>query len=148
MGLVDEGDGWDGPKYVSNKVYLMEHMEYSQLINSYTNSDGHRAFELMSLRLPKEWEIESEDQKLARTIVEACLQKSFGFKLAHGMILKLTGETLGSFWRANDGCDIMPWTYAHWLRYGITYWTQNGLPPPLDFQAILPNKTGSLLEEA
>jgi hypothetical protein len=41
-----------------------------------------------SLSLPKEGEIESAE---AREIVEACLQKSFGFNLAHGLILRVLG---------------------------------------------------------
>ena len=57
-----------------------------------------------------------------RAIVKACLQRSFSFKLAHGMILKLGAETLGSLWRANEGSDNIPRTYGHCLRHGITYW--------------------------
>lgn len=53
-----------------------------------------------------------------REIVEACLQKSFGFKLAHELILWVFGDTLGSLWRKHEGPDNVPGTYVHWLRHG------------------------------
>lgn len=144
-GLVDEEDGWNGPEYVAKYVYAIEYMVGSQLINEFTNWDGKRAFELMSLSLPKEGEAESADQREARQIVQACLQKSFGFKLAHGLILRVLGDTLGSLWRKHEGSDDVPGTYAHWLRYGIAYWNQNELPARLEFQVIEPFKRGPLL---
>ena len=147
MGLVDEEDGWDGPKYVAEHVYAVEFMVGAQLINQYTDWDGQRAFNLMSLPLPKEGEIESTEQKQAREIVEACLQKSFGFKLAHGLILRVLGDTLGSMWRKHEGSDNIPGTYAHWLRHATMYWTQDEIPRPLEFKVMNPLKTGPLLRE-
>ncbi|MCJ1290708.1 hypothetical protein MMC34_002250 [Xylographa carneopallida] len=147
MGLIDEEDDWNGPKYVAEHVYAIEYMVGSQLINEFTAWDGQKAFRLMSLSLPKEGEVESEEQKQAREIVEACLQKSFGFKLAHGLILKVLGPTLGSLWRQHEGSDDVPGTYAHWLRHATVYWNQDELPPALDFQVIEPYKRGPLLRE-
>jgi Capsular polysaccharide synthesis protein len=118
MGLIDEEDNWDGPKYVAEHIYAMDYMVGSQLINVFTAWNGPKAFELMSLSLPKEDEAESAEQKQAREIVEGCLQKSFGFKLAHGLILRVMGDTLGSLWRKKQDSDNHPGTYAHWLRYG------------------------------
>lgn len=148
LGLKDEEDGWDGPKYAAERVYAMEYMEGSQLINEYTAWNGFKAFDLMSLSLPKDGEIEVADQKQAREIVEGCLQKSFGFKLAHGMILKVFKETLGSLWRKHEGSDFVPGTYAHWLRQGMIYWCPDNLPPRMEFQVIPPLKRGPLLREA
>ena len=147
MGLIDEEDSWNGPKYAAEHVFAIEYMIGSQLINEYTAWNGPRAFELMSLHLPKDGEVESEDQKLARGIVEACLQKSFGFKLAHGLIVRVLGETLGSLWRKHTGSDNVPGTYAHWLRQGMIYWTPDELPEALDFKEIAPFKRGPLLRE-
>ncbi len=147
MGLVDEEDGWNGPKYVAEHVYGIEFMVGSQLINEITGWDGQKAFNLMSLSLPKEGEVESAEQKQAREIVEACLQKSFGFKLAHGLILRVLGDTLGSLWRKHEGSDNVPGTYAHWLRHGTVYWNQDGIPPTLEFKVIEPFKRGPLLRE-
>ncbi|RFU27233.1 hypothetical protein B7463_g9116, partial [Scytalidium lignicola] len=147
MGLVDEEDGWNGPKYVAENIYAMDFMVGSQLINDITAWDGQKAFNLMSLSLPKDGEVESAEQKQAREIVEACLQKSFGFKLAHGMILRVYSDTLGSLWRKHVGSDIAPGTYAHWLRYGTVYWTQDEVPLKLDFKVIKPFKKGPLLRD-
>ncbi|TVY85676.1 putative glycosyl transferase, partial [Lachnellula willkommii] len=75
MGLVDEEGCWDGPRYCAEKVYAIEYMVGSQLINEMTAWDGPKAFRLMSLSLPGDGEAESAEQGQAREIVEACLQK-------------------------------------------------------------------------
>ncbi|KAF7917255.1 uncharacterized protein EAE97_012048 [Botrytis byssoidea] len=145
LGLVDENDNWNGPRYSAEHVYAIEYMEGSQLINEFTAWNGQKAFDLMSLSIPRNGEAESPEQKQAREIVEACLKRSFGFKLAHGLILRVLGETLGSLWRKHDGSDIVPGTYADWLRYGMIHWTQDELPPRMDFQIMEPIKRGPLL---
>ncbi|KAI1327781.1 hypothetical protein F5Y16DRAFT_185379 [Xylariaceae sp. FL0255] len=147
MRLVDEDGGWDGPRYCAEKVYAIEYMQGSQLINEFTDWNGPEAFRLMSLTLPKDGEEVSEDQRKAREIVEACLSKSFGFKLAHGIIIKVLGETLGSLWRKHTGSDDVPGTYGHWLRYGMIHWCPDTLPERLEFEVIPPAKRGPLLEE-
>ncbi|PSR93981.1 hypothetical protein BD289DRAFT_405335 [Coniella lustricola] len=146
MGTVDEQDGWDGPRYIRDHVYVMDYMSGSQLINDLTAWDGTRAFNLMSLRVPGPGETESDDQKAARDIVEACLSRSFAFKLAHGLIIAVLGETLGSLWRSHPGSDIVPGTYAHWLRYGMVHWTPDVLPQPVEFRMVTTYKNGPLLE--
>ncbi|KAI1106437.1 hypothetical protein F4804DRAFT_330232 [Jackrogersella minutella] len=145
VGLVDEGDDWNGPRYFADHVYAIDYMVGSQLINEFTCWDGKKAFDLMSLTLPKHGEVESAEQKQARDIVEACLQRSFAFKLAHGLIIRVYGCTLGSLWRDHEGSDNVPGTYAHWLRYATMYWNQDELPGALKFQVIEPFKTGPLL---
>ncbi|KAF1974888.1 hypothetical protein BU23DRAFT_460615 [Bimuria novae-zelandiae CBS 107.79] len=147
MSCVDEDDGWDGPKYCAEHVYAVEYMQGSQLINEFTAWDGEKAFRLMSLPLPKEEEEESEEQREARLIVEGCLSRSFGFKLAHGLIIKVLGQTLGSLWRANEGADDVPGTYAHWLRHGTMYWCPDELPERQEWQVEEPIKRGPLLRE-
>jgi hypothetical protein len=147
MGSSDPEDNWDGPRYTTEHVYAIPYIVGSQLINELTAWDGKKAFELMSLKLPNEVEVESEEQGKAREIVEQCLGRSFGFKLAHGLILKVLGDTLGSLWRKNTGSDDVVGTYAHWLRHGTVYWTQDGLPTRLEFERISPFKVGPLLRE-
>lgn len=147
MSLIDEEDGWDGPRYAAENIYAIEYMEGSQLINVFTSWDGPRAFELLSLSLPNAGEDETPKQGEAREVVEGCLSRSFGFKLAHGLILRVVGETLGSLWRKHDGSDNVPRTYAHWLRYGMIHWTQDQLPPAMMFKVERPIKVGPLLQE-
>lgn len=150
MGLVDEADGWDGPRYVAEHVWAIEFMEGSQLINEYTAWSGPEAFRLLSLSLPPSGRAEDESaaQARAREIVEGCLRRSFGFKLAHGLILRVLGPTLGSLWRAHEGSDVVPGTYACWLRSAMIYWTPVALPPRDPKLAVLraPLKVGRLLE--
>ncbi|KAL9003029.1 MAG: hypothetical protein Q9188_004080 [Gyalolechia gomerana] len=147
MGLVDEEDNWDGPKYVAEHVYAIKFMVSSQLINDFTGWDGLKAFELLSLPLPAMGEVVSAEQKQAREIVETCLQKSFGFKLAHGMILRVFGDTLGSLWRKHEGSDNVPGTYARWLRHGPMYWNQDMIPAPVKYTDTEPIKRGQSLKE-
>lgn len=147
MSLIDEEDRWYGPEYVAKHVFAMEFMEGSQLINYMTAWNGPKQFGLMSLSLPTHDETETVEQKEARIIVEACLQRSFGCKLAHGLILRVMGDTLGSLWRRHEGSDDVPGTYAHWLRYGTLYWNRTQMPTRLDFQVIEPLKRGPLLRE-
>lgn len=148
MGLIDEEDEWNGPKYVAEHVYAIDYMEGSQLINESTAWNGPEAFRLMSLSLPKEGEAESEDQAKAKEIVEECLRRSFGFKLAHGLILRVMGDTLGSLWRKHEGSDAVEGTYADWLRYGVVNWCQDELPRALKLDVMEPFKVGSMLREA
>jgi hypothetical protein len=147
MGLIDDQDDWDGPKYVAEHVYSIEHLVGSRHIDDMTGWDGKKAFDLMSLSLPKEGEAETAEQKQAREIVEASLQKSFGVKLAHGIIVRMFGDTLGSLWRKHVGSDDVPGTYAHWLRHGTMYWNPDVIPPHLDFKVVEPFKRGPLLRE-
>ncbi|KAL7004486.1 hypothetical protein EMMF5_005967 [Cystobasidiomycetes sp. EMM_F5] len=147
MSIIDAEDGWNGPEYVAEHVYAMEFMVGAQLINEYTQWNGTRAFELMSLHLPIRDQAESSDQEQARKIVEACLSKSFSFKLAHGLIIRVLGETLGSLWRSNPGSDIVSDTYAHWLRFGIERWTQYETPERVPFKPYNAIKRGKLLAE-
>lgn len=145
MGLVDDDDAWNGPKYAAEHVYAMDFMVGSQLINDMTAWSGARQFELMSLPLPRDGEPASKDQQLAREVVESCLRRSFGFKLAHGLIIRVMGDTLGSLWRKHTGADNVPGTYGDWLRHGMVHWCPKELPPRLEFTEIAPLKRGPLL---
>ncbi|KAI1819774.1 hypothetical protein F4861DRAFT_110749 [Xylaria intraflava] len=147
MGLVDDEDGWDGPRYCREHVFAIDFMVGSQLINELTNWDGPRQFELMSLPLPGEGEAESADQRRAREIVEQCLTRSFGFKLATGMILRVFGDTLSSLWRKHVGSDVVVGTYAHWFRVATANWNQRELPLPLELGGLEVIKRGPLLRE-
>ena len=123
--VVDDEDGWNGPEYVAKHVYAIEFLVGSQLITEMSAWNGQKAFDLMSLSLPKEGEVENAEQKEAR----ACFQRSFGFKLAHGLILRVFGDTLGTLWRKHEGSDDVQETYAHCLRYASMHWNQDNIPP-------------------
>jgi hypothetical protein len=63
-------------------VHSIEHLVSSQLIDDMTEWDGKKPFNVISLSLPKQGEMESQKHKQARDIVQAWLQKSFGCKWA------------------------------------------------------------------
>lgn len=147
MSTVDKERGWNGPEYVTKKIFAPDYMVGSQLINEYTNWNGVQAFNLMSLKVARLGEPESDDQKLARKIAEDCLTRSFGFKLAHGLIVQVLGPTLGSLWRKHEGSDVVEGTYAQWLRYGMERWCPDHLPQREDYELLEPVKVGSLLRE-
>lgn len=138
MSTLDPRDGWNGPEYVTKHVYAIEFMVGAQLINDLTSWDGSLAFALMSLQIPQVGETESDEQQRARAIVESCLSRSFGFKLATGLILRVMGDTLSSLWRRHVGSDNVPNIYAHWLRYGTEHWNQNEVPPPIKWKRRQP----------
>ncbi|OAA48793.1 Capsular polysaccharide synthesis [Cordyceps fumosorosea ARSEF 2679] len=146
MGTVDETLGWDGPRYGKEHVFAIDFLTGSQLINSLTGWDGRRQFELLSLRLPVDGQEETADQREAREIVEQCLTRSFAFKLATGLILRVMGDTLGALWKKNAGSDDVPNTYAAWLRHATTCFTPIELPEPVDVFLSEPIKRGRLLE--
>ncbi|KAJ5106384.1 hypothetical protein N7456_003059 [Penicillium angulare] len=146
MGIVDPASNWDGPAYCREHFYALPFMDGAQLINEFTNWDGQRAFDLMSLYLPGVGEEEGDDQKAAREIVEACLKRSFAFKLAHGLILKVFKHTLGSLWRGNEGSDVVEGTYADWLRFGMVYWAPDVLMENVELPVIEPIRVGGLLD--
>jgi hypothetical protein len=146
-GLIDNETDWNGPRYWVDHVYGIDYMQYSQLMNVYTDWKGQRAYDLMTLSLPKDGEEETPDQREARTIVEAHLTNSLVVKLAQGIIVKVMGDTLGSLWAKNVGSDDIPGTYGHWLRYGMIHWNQDQLPPCQEYQLLTPTKVGPLLRD-
>jgi hypothetical protein len=147
MGLVDEEDNWNGPEYVERHVYGIDFLSGSQLINELTDWNGRKQFDLMSLAMPKGGEKESVDQARARVVIVTVLQRSWGFKLAHGMILAVYKETLGSLWRGNEGSDVIPGSYASWFRHATLYWSQDTVPPRVEIPVSEPWKRGPLLRE-
>lgn len=147
MGLVDEEDGWNGPEYVEKHVYGIDFMNGSQLINELTGWNGRKQFELMSLPISENGKKETVKQKEAREVVQKVLKRSWGFKLAHGMILAVHKETLGSLWRDNEGSDNVEGTFASFFRHATLYWSQEAMPPTVEFPVTEPWKRGPLLTE-
>lgn len=101
----------------------------------------------LSLSLSAHGEAASEDQRQAREIVEVCSGRSFGFKLAHVMILRVFRETLGSLCRKYEEPDDVVRTHTHWLRFGIIHWNQDVISPPVIFPPMKPIKKGLLLRD-
>ncbi|KAF2021442.1 hypothetical protein BU24DRAFT_417095 [Aaosphaeria arxii CBS 175.79] len=115
---LDEDEGWDGPKYVREKCWLLSMIDAVYVHEQATSWNGKRCWDLLNQSLPEDGATESADQALARKIVEEMVADSWALKLGHGFAAKLFGgDTLGILWRKNDGSDCKEGTYAGWLRW-------------------------------
>ncbi|KAJ4376091.1 hypothetical protein N0V83_001372 [Neocucurbitaria cava] len=146
QGWLDEEDNWDGPKYVREKCWLLSMMTGAFPHEQMTNWSGQRQFDLLKLPIPKTGEKESEDQALARQIVEKLVADSWCLKLGHGFSAKLFGgDTLGMLWRKHDGSDCEDETYAGWLRWAEINCRQQHVIGPMKVPVYEPTMRGKLL---
>ncbi|PVI01775.1 hypothetical protein DM02DRAFT_613400 [Periconia macrospinosa] len=144
---VDESDGWDGPKYVKEKCWLFSMMAHSYAHEQLTNWDGTWQQRLFSLKIPGPGEEETEDQKLARSMVEVVVGKSWCLKLGHGFSAKLFGgDTLGIRWRKEPGSDCVEGTYAGWLRWAEVNLAHEKLLDRIYIGDYEPTMRGNLFE--
>jgi hypothetical protein len=143
---LDEENGWDGPKYAREKCWLVSMMDGAFAHEQMTGWSGQRQFDLLKLALPKLGEEESDDQALARRIVEKLVTDSWCLKLGHGFSAKLFGaDTLGMLWRKHDGSDCGESTYAGWLRWAEVSCCRNTNLEAMDVPVYEPTAKGRLL---
>ena len=143
---LDEEHGWDGPKYVREKCWLLSMMDDAFAHEQVTSWSGQRQFDLLKLPLPRPGQEESEDQKLARSIVETTVRESWCLKLGHGFSAKLFGgDTLGMLWRKHDGSDCGDGTYAGWLRWAEVNCTSNKTRLPMSPAVYEPTMKAKLI---
>ncbi|KAL1602403.1 hypothetical protein SLS60_005819 [Paraconiothyrium brasiliense] len=144
---LDEQDGWNGPKYVREKCWLYSMISHTYVHETLTNWTSKKQHELFALPLPGPGEQESEDQKLARTIVEKAVAESWCMKLGHGFSAKLFGaDTLGMLWRKHSGTDCQGGTYGGWLRWAEVNCKQDSAPKPLVIPPYEHTMEGPLFE--
>ena len=143
---VDKEAGWDGPKYVREKAWLVSMMEAAFAHEQLTSWTSARQFELLKLRVPKEGEEEGEEQRKAREVVEKVVGESWCLKLSHGVSAKLFGaDTLGMLWRKYDGSDCEEGTYAAWLRWAEVNLRQAEPIRPMDVPVYEATMEGRLV---
>lgn len=143
---LDKENGWDGPKYTREKCWLFNMIRHSYVHEQMTKWSGQRSFELFSLRLPNSGEEETEDQRLARKIVETAVAESWCLKLGHGFSAKLFGgDTLGMLWRKHDGNDSGEGTYAGWIRWAEVNCKQRVPIQPMKIPVYKPTMIGKLI---
>lgn len=142
----DAEDNWDGPTYVREKCFLLSMIDATYIHEQITSWSGKRQHELFSLQLPKSGEEESEDQALARNIVERVVGEAWCIKLGHGFAAKLFGgDTLGMLWRKHDGTDCVEGTYAGWLRWAEVSVRQDKAMAKMEIEAFEPTMKGPLM---
>jgi hypothetical protein len=143
----DPSDNWDGPTYVRDKCYLLNMIEATYIHEQLTSWSGKRQHELFSLPLPQAGEEPTEDQALARKIVERVVGEAWCIKLGHGFSAKLFGaDTLGMLWRKFDGSDCGEGTYAGWLRWAEVSVRQDRAMERMQVETFEPTKTGKLVD--
>lgn len=141
----DDSDGWNGPEYVRKHCWLYSMVDMAYANEQVTNWVSKRQHELFATKLPVGDEKETEDQKLAREMVQACIGRSWCLKLAHGFSAKLFGApTLGMLWRDNKGSDCADGTYGAWLRWAETNMTHELPPNPLVISQFEATRVDSL----
>ncbi|KAF2111243.1 hypothetical protein BDV96DRAFT_614971 [Lophiotrema nucula] len=144
---LDEEDNWNGPKYVNDKAWLYSMMDGAFAHEQLTNWSGQRLFDLLNLQLPRKDKEETEDQRLAREVVEKVVGESWCLKLGHGFSAKLFGgDTLGMLWRKNDGTDANEGTYAEWLRWAEVNCRQQKPVQPKQKLEYEPTMIGRLVD--
>lgn len=144
---LDEEDGWDGPRYVREHCWLYSMMDGAFVIEQMTGWSGPRQFELLKQKIPLDGEEESEDEALARKIVENVVAGSWCLKLGHGFSAKLFGaDTLGMLWRKNEGSDCENRTYAGWLRWAETHCRQDTVLKKMEVPIFDATARGKLLQ--
>ncbi|KAJ7245715.1 hypothetical protein C8J57DRAFT_1361532 [Mycena rebaudengoi] len=115
---VDEQDGWDGPKYAREKTWLLSMLDGAFLIEQMTAWTSQHQLDLLSLRMPKPGEQETDDQAVAREMVEKSVRESWCLKLRHGSSAEFFGgDMLGMLWKKHEGSDAGEGTYAGWLHW-------------------------------
>lgn len=123
---ADPATGWDGPRYVAEKCWLLSQLDHGYRSEQFTAWNGERAWQLLCGEMPsaaaveggKEEPEETAEQKLARRLVADVVAHSWCWKLLHGLGNRLTGfNPLGLMWRLHPGSDGRPGTYAAWLRW-------------------------------
>jgi len=141
----DEEGGWDGPQYVREKCWLYSMIDGTYVHEQMTNWTSKKQHELFSLTLPAAGEVETDDQSLARAIVEKAIAESWCMKLGHGFAAKLFGaDTLGMLWRKYDGTDCQEGTYGGWLRWAEVNCQQDAAPKPLEIPPYEPTMQARL----
>lgn len=141
----EDPEGWNGPEYVRKHCWLLSMISGAMQFEQLANWNGQRSFDLLSQQVV--FENESEDEKLARQIVEDTVSKGWILKLGHGFSAKLFGfDTLGMIWRKRVGSDCVDGTYAGWLRWAHSNLQQINPPQPLQIPAYQSTRVAKLSE--
>ncbi|PSN75403.1 hypothetical protein BS50DRAFT_568065 [Corynespora cassiicola Philippines] len=144
---VDDEEGWDGPKYVREKAWLLSMLDGAFVHEQMTSWSGQKQFDLLSMDLPAPGDEETAEQALARKVVEGVVGKSWCLKLSHGISAKLFGgDTLGMLWRKYDGSDNVDGTYGGWLRWAQVNRTRETPPEPMRIPVYEPTMRGRIPE--
>lgn len=95
MALINEPEGWHVPLYTRQRIYILDSMQYTRLIEKHTAWNGGRAYQLLSLPVKAHERRDSVEHRSAHELVHICLERAFCIKLDHDFTSSWRGPTLG-----------------------------------------------------
>ncbi|PYI02042.1 hypothetical protein BO78DRAFT_454739 [Aspergillus sclerotiicarbonarius CBS 121057] len=129
--LVDPSDGFDGPRYYHEKMYLFPALQEMYHLQLRTGWNGSEQFRLLSLQREGEGVLRDARYLRAADIVNDMLANSALMKLSHGPPGQL--DTLADLWDEPryENHDIQPGTFAAYIRFASAQYTQTREMVPL-----------------
>lgn len=143
--LRDAEDGFDGPKYWTERAYVLPVQEtfQAQIICEF---NGQRQYDLLAMSRGDDVKPEERDP-VAEQLVHSLLSGASTMKLSHGLKNNKLVH-LAKLWDLpeNAEADIAPGTYAAYLRWGSVHLEQTRKLEPLPIQCNGPVLEARLLE--
>ncbi|MCJ1440296.1 MAG: hypothetical protein MMC23_000779 [Stictis urceolatum] len=133
--LEDPNDGFSGPEYFANKIFLLKAVEDLYYAQKITGWNGRKQYDMLATKVDPA----AEGYLEAKGFVDNVLANSAMMKLSHGPPCGL--ENLATIWdeEQHKDDDIAPGTFAEYLRYGSVFWDQT--------RQIKPTKVDTNAEE-
>ncbi|KFZ07597.1 hypothetical protein V501_06305 [Pseudogymnoascus sp. VKM F-4519 (FW-2642)] len=127
--LVDPADGFDGPKYYRENMFLVPAMQETYYFQMMTGWNGIKQFDLLATRRDG---VHDEKYLEAEKFVDDMLANTSTMKLSHGPPGALS-SFLADLWDdpKNHHADNEPGTFAAYLRYGSVHLDQTRVLEPL-----------------
>lgn len=131
--LEDPDDGFSGPNYCKNRVLLLEYREFASAAMR-THNDGQEQFDYLKTSYDKD--TDSKAYRDALSFCEYMLTETAMMKLYHwkeGSVV-----TLADLWDKpeNEQADKTPGTFAEYLRYVSSHYTQERKLMPVRFPPL------------
>ncbi|KAI1100938.1 hypothetical protein F4804DRAFT_28178 [Jackrogersella minutella] len=123
--LIDPSDGFNGPEYYSNKMFLCSALQETFYFQQVTEWSGTRQFNLLTTKRTGEGVVKDEKWEAAENFVHDALANTSTMKLSHGPPGALD-SFLADLWDTEEhhDKDNEDGTFAAYLRYGSVHFDQ------------------------
>ncbi|KAI1453321.1 capsular polysaccharide synthesis protein-domain-containing protein [Annulohypoxylon moriforme] len=123
--LIDPSDGFNGPEYYSNKIFLCSALQETFYFQRVTEWSGTRQFNLLSTKRKGDGVVKDENWHAAENFVHDALANTATMKLSHGPPGALD-SFLADLWDSEEhhDKDNEDGTFAAYLRYGSVHFDQ------------------------
>ncbi|RMJ25261.1 Capsular polysaccharide synthesis protein [Aspergillus sp. HF37] len=145
--LVDPADGFNGPEYFSNNMFLTPALQETFYFQQVTGWSGTRQFELLTAKRTGENVFRDEKWKAAEDFVHKALANTSTMKLSHGPPGALE-SFLADIWDSekHSQTDNMEGSFAAYLRYGSIHFNQTRKLVPVKYGITEEVLIGGVLE--